>query len=105
MSANVFIRSALSTCTLAVAQYLPRVGIKTTADAMTRSVYFPRRALTTVVPAAREKRLQEPMTLALADLPSVPLHFESSIWAFRKGLTYEGRADQYSLAMSAWPAQ
>ncbi|EGP46082.1 ABC transporter substrate-binding protein [Achromobacter insuavis] len=143
----------------AVAQYLSRVGIKTTVDAMTRSVYFPKRAkrefsfamggwssetgeassflqywvsafdkehglgtsnyggydnpafdkvfkraLTTVDPAVREKLLQESLTLALADLPSIPLHFESSIWAFRKGLTYEGRADQYTLAMSAKPA-
>lgn len=144
----------------AVAQYLSRVGIKTTVDTMTRSVYFPkrakrefsfamggwssetgeassflqywvsafdkehglgtsnyggydnpefdrvfRRALVTVDPAAREKLLQESLTLALADLPSIPLHFESSIWAFRKGLTYEGRADQYTLAMSAKPAK
>ncbi len=144
----------------AVAQYLSRVGIKTTVDTMTRSVYFPKRAkrefsfamggwssetgeassflqywvsafdkehglgtsnyggydnpefdrvfkraLVTVDPAAREKLLQESLTLALADLPSIPLHFESSIWAFRKGLTYEGRADQYTLAMSAKPAK
>jgi len=146
--------------TQAVAQYLSRVGIKTTVDTMTRSVYFPKRAkrefsfamggwssetgeassflqywvsafdkehglgtsnyggydnpefdrvfkraLVTVDPAAREKLLQESLTLALADLPSIPLHFESSIWAFRKGLTYEGRADQYTLAMSAKPAK
>lgn len=144
----------------AVAQYLSRVGIKTTVDTMTRSVYFPKRAkrefsfamggwssetgeassflqywvsafdkehglgtsnyggydnpefdrvfkraLVTVDPAAREKLLQESLALALADLPSIPLHFESSIWAFRKGLTYEGRADQYTLAMSAKPAK
>lgn len=48
--------------------------------------------------------LPNDLTLSLADLPSIPLHFESSIWAFRKGLTYEGRADQYTLAMSAKPA-
>jgi peptide/nickel transport system substrate-binding protein len=144
----------------AVAQYLSRVGIKTTVDAMTRSVYFPKRAkrefsfamggwssetgeassflqywvtrfdksqglgtsnyggydnpefdgvfkraLVTVDPAEREKLLQQSLTLALADLPSIPLHFESSIWAFKKGLAYEGRADQYTLAMSAKPAK
>jgi peptide/nickel transport system substrate-binding protein len=144
----------------AVAQYLSRVGIKTTVDAMTRSVYFPKRAkrefsfamggwssetgeassflqywvtrfdkehglgtsnyggydnaefdavfkraLVTVDPAEREKLLQQSLTLALADLPSIPLHFESSIWAFKKGLVYEGRADQYTLAMSAKPAK
>jgi len=144
----------------AVAQYLSRVGIKTTVDAMTRSVYFPKRAkrefsfamggwssetgeassflqywvsrfdkehglgtsnyggydnpefdavfkraLVTVDPAEREKLLQQSLTLALADLPSIPLHFESSIWAFKKGLVYEGRADQYTLAMSVKPAK
>ena len=47
-------------------------------------------------PAAREKLLQESLAIALADLLSIPLHFESSIWAYRKGLTYEGRADQYT---------
>lgn len=141
--------------TQAVAQYLSRIGIKTHVDAMTRSVYFPRRAkrefsfsmggwssetgeassflqywvtsfapelgmgtsnygrysnseldeifrraVTTVDDAQREKLLQQALTLTLADLPSIPLHFESSIWAFRKGLTYEGRADQYTLASS-----
>ncbi|PQZ61519.1 transporter [Achromobacter sp. MYb9] len=144
----------------AVAQFLSRVGIKATVDAMTRSVYFPKRAkrefsfamggwssetgeassflqywvtrfdkaqglgtsnyggydnpefdgvfkraLVTVDPAEREKLLQQSLTLALADLPSIPLHFESSIWAFKKGLAYEGRADQYTLAMSAKPAK
>ncbi|MBR8653727.1 ABC transporter substrate-binding protein [Achromobacter sp. Marseille-Q0513] len=144
----------------AVAQYLSRVGIKASVDAMTRSIYFPKRAkrefsfamggwssetgeassflqywvsafdkehglgtsnyggydnpafdqvfkraLVTVDPAAREKLLQESLAIALADLPSIPLHFESSIWAYRKGLTYEGRADQYTLAMSAKPAK
>ena len=32
--------------------------------------------------------------LLLAKLPLIPIHFESTIWAFRSGLTYEGRADQ-----------
>lgn len=146
--------------TQAVAQYLSRVGIKTTVDVMTRSIFFPRRAkrefsfamggwssetgeassflqywvsaldkerglgtsnyggfndpefdrvfrqaLVTVDATQREKLLQESVTIALAQMPSVPLHFESSIWAFRKGLTYEGRADQYTLAMSVKPAK
>lgn len=139
----------------AVAQYLSRIGIKARVDAMTRSVYFPKRAkrefsfamggwasetgeassflqywvtsyapelgmgtsnygrysnpeldevfrqaVTTVDDAQREKLLQQALTLALQDLPSIPLHYESSLWAFRKGLTYEGRADQYTLATS-----
>jgi peptide/nickel transport system substrate-binding protein len=143
----------------AVAQYLSRVGIKTDVDAMTRSVFFPRRAkrefsfamggwgsdtgeassfltywvtstdtqaglgtsnyggfsdaafdkvfrqaITTVDPAQREKLLQESVRLTLAQLPSIPLHFESSAWAFASNITYEGRADQLTLAASARPA-
>ncbi|OZI27256.1 ABC transporter substrate-binding protein [Bordetella genomosp. 7] len=145
--------------TQAVAQYLSRVGIKANVDAMTRSVYFPKRAkrefsvamggwssetgeassflqywvtsyapelgmgtsnygrysnpeldkifrqaVTTVDDAQREKLLQQALTIALDDLPSIPLHYESTLWAFRKGLTYEGRADQYTLATSVKPA-
>ena len=143
----------------AVAQYLSRVGIKASVDAMTRSIYFPKRAkrefsfamggwssetgeassflqywvsafdkehglgtsnyggydnpafdqvfkraLVTVDPAAREAAAgiagdraggpaQHPAALRKQHL-GVP-----------QGLTYEGRADQYTLAMSAKPAK
>jgi peptide/nickel transport system substrate-binding protein len=144
----------------AVAQYLSRVGIKTEVDAMTRSVFFPRRAkrefsfamggwgsdtgeassfltywvtstdterglgtsnyggfsdaeldkvfrqaITTVDPAQREKLLQQSVQRTLALLPSIPLHFESSTWAFRSDIVYEGRADQLTLSASARPAR
>ncbi|AKQ57588.1 ABC transporter substrate-binding protein [Bordetella hinzii] len=143
----------------AVAQYLSRVGIKANVDAMTASIYFPKRAkrefsfsiggwpsevgeasglfqlwvasldspkslgtsnyggfsnadfdkvylqaIVTVDPAKREKLLQQSTQIALDNVPLIPLHFESSIWAFRKGLVYEGRRDQYTLAMSVKPA-
>src|SRR5690606_2973468 len=45
-----------------------------------------REAAVTMDPAQREKLLHKTLTIALNDLPSIPLHFESSIWAFRKGL-------------------
>ena len=139
----------------AVAQYFTRIGIKTNVDAMTASIYFPKRAkrefslsmggwpsesgeasalfqlwvatldspkglgtsnygafsnpefdkvylpaANTVDPAKRKKGLEEATQIALDSVPLIPLHFESSIWAFRKGLTYEGRRDQYTLATS-----
>lgn len=139
----------------AVAQYFTRVGIKTNVDAMTASIYFPKRAkrefslpmggwpaetgeasalfqlwvasldspkgqgtsnyggytnpefdkvylaaANTVDAAKRKKGLEEATQIALDNVPLIPLHFESSIWAFRKGLTYEGRRDQYTLATS-----
>ncbi len=139
----------------AVAQYLSRIGIKTTVDAMTASMYFSKRAkrdfsfsiggwpsetgeasalfhlwvtstdapkgygtsnyggfsnaefdkvyreaAMTVDTAKRQKMLQQSTQIALDNVPLIPLHFESTIWAFRQGLTYEGRRDQYTLAMS-----
>lgn len=139
----------------AVAQYFTRIGIKTNVDAMTASIYFPKRAkrefslpmggwpsesgeasalfqlwvatldspkglgtsnygafsspefdkvylpaANTVDAAKRKKSLEEATQIALDNVPLIPLHFESSIWAFRKGLTYEGRRDQYTLATS-----
>ena len=138
-----------------VAQYFTRIGIKTNVDAMTASIYFPKRAkrefslsmggwpaetgeasalfqlwvssldspkglgtsnyggytnaefdkvylsaANTVDAAKRKKGLEEATQIALDNVPLIPLHFESSIWAFRKGLTYEGRRDQYTLATS-----
>jgi peptide/nickel transport system substrate-binding protein len=63
-----------------------------------------RQAITTVDPAQREKLLQQSVHRALELLPSIPLHFESSTWAFRRDIAYEGRADQLTLAASARPA-
>ncbi len=144
----------------AVAQYLTRIGIKTQVDAMTASIYFPKRAkreysfgmggwpsengeasglfqlwvastdspkglgtsnyggfsnaefdkvyipaAKTVDPAKRKQMLQQATQIALDNVPLIPLHFESSIWAFKKGLSYEGRRDQYTLATSVKPAK
>jgi peptide/nickel transport system substrate-binding protein len=38
------------------------------------------------------------------DYAILPLHFEVTPWAYRKGLTYEPRTDQASLALSVEPA-
>ena len=35
----------------------------------------------------------------------IPIHFELSVWAMKKGLTYTGRADQNTLAVGVKPAQ
>ena len=144
----------------AVAQYLTRIGIKTKVDAMTASIYFPKRAkrefsfpiggwpsengeasglfqlwvtstdspkglgtsnygafsnadfdkvyipaAKTVDPVKRKAMLEQATQIALDNVPLIPLHFESSIWAFKKELSYEGRRDQYTLATSVKPAK
>jgi peptide/nickel transport system substrate-binding protein len=46
------------------------------------------KALVTVDDAAREKLLQKATEIAMADVGLIPLHYEVSTWATRKGLTY-----------------
>ena len=55
-------------------------------------------AISTVDEARRAELLQEAEQMAVDKLGFIPLHFESSLWAFREGLSYPGRADQYTLA-------
>jgi peptide/nickel transport system substrate-binding protein len=62
-------------------------------------------AMRTVDDRKREALLQEASRLAIADDGVLPLHFELSVWAMRKGLTYVGRADQATLAQFVAPAK
>jgi len=56
------------------------------------------KAMATVDDAAREKLLQEASKTAMSDYAIIPLHFEVTPWAFKKGLSYKPRVDQYTLA-------
>src|SRR5690625_729643 len=49
----------------------------------------------------RSELLQQAVQLALDDMAHIPLHFESGIWAFRPDISYEGRADQRTMATHA----
>jgi len=55
-------------------------------------------AISTIDEAKRKELLQQASQMAVEKMGFIPLHFESSIWAFRKGLDYPGRKDQYTLA-------
>ena len=55
-------------------------------------------AIATVDETRRAELLRQATQMAMDKLGFIPLHFESSLWAFRKGLHYEGRMDQYTLA-------
>ena len=57
------------------------------------------KALATVDPAAREKLLQEGSKMAMEDYAILPLHFEVTTWAHRKGIAFAARADQHTEAM------
>ncbi len=62
-------------------------------------------AIATVDDKRRAELLNETIRIAMDQLPSIPMHWESSVWAFRKGLNYEGRADQKTLATSTTSAK
>ena len=62
------------------------------------------KAMATVDDATREKLLREASKTAMRDYGVIPLHFEVTAWAFRKGLSYEPRVDQYTLAMKVLQA-
>ncbi|MCW5731704.1 MAG: ABC transporter substrate-binding protein [Alphaproteobacteria bacterium] len=55
-------------------------------------------ALKTVDEKKREKLLQDAAAEAMRDVGLIPIHFEVSPWAAKKGLKYKARADQYTLA-------
>jgi peptide/nickel transport system substrate-binding protein len=57
-----------------------------------------KQALRTMDDAARNKLLAECCSIAFHENAILPLHHEVSVWAARKDLTYETRADQYTLA-------
>jgi peptide/nickel transport system substrate-binding protein len=61
------------------------------------------RALTTMDEAARAALLRAASARALEQMPVLPIHFESAVWAFRRGLTYAGRMDQQTLAQEIRP--
>ncbi len=55
-------------------------------------------AMATMDDRAREQLLQGAMETAINDLAVIPIDFEGGAWAFRKGLAYKGRTDQFTLA-------
>lgn len=63
------------------------------------------KAMSTINDGEREKLLQQASRIAMIDdIGILPLHFEVTPWALRKGLTYKGRVDQYTIAMDVMPA-
>lgn len=62
-------------------------------------------ALTTVDDTKRGLLLAAASEKAIELMGVIPVHYEVSTWAVRKGLRYAARADQYTLAQDARPAR
>lgn len=61
-------------------------------------------ALTTSDVRRRNALLREAGKLAASEGAIIPIHFQATTWAARRGLSIEGRADERTLAMSFRPA-
>ena len=57
-------------------------------------------ALRTVDDKKRSELLQQATEIAMKDYGIIPLHYQVNTWGTRKGLTYEARTDEATLAMS-----
>lgn len=63
------------------------------------------RALSTLDREAREKFYFQAIGIAMADKAIIPLHHQVNIWATRKGLTYNARNDERTMATELRRAQ
>ena len=63
------------------------------------------KALVTMDDDKRAELLRQSITRLLELNAFLPLHFESTLWAFKADIAYAGRADQYTFAMNAKPAK
>ena len=55
--------------------------------------------------AARAATLAKASELAMADFAMLPIHFEHSVWAMKKNVSFKGRADQQTMVQYAVPAK
>jgi peptide/nickel transport system substrate-binding protein len=53
----------------------------------------------------RAATLAKASELAMADFAMLPIHFEHSVWAMKKGIHLQGRADQQTMVQYATPAK
>ena len=55
-----------------------------------------KKALATVDDKQRNTMLAQASRVVMADFAVIPLHFEVTVWAFKKGLNYVGQTNQYT---------
>jgi peptide/nickel transport system substrate-binding protein len=62
-------------------------------------------ALRTLDDAAREKLLQDATRAAIEDVGIIPIHIQKNVWAMRRGLVHDARADELTRAQDIRPAR
>jgi peptide/nickel transport system substrate-binding protein len=63
------------------------------------------KALSTIDDGARETLLRQAVAMAMDDVAIIPLHQLVNFWAARKGIAYDARMDERTLAMSTHEAK
>jgi peptide/nickel transport system substrate-binding protein len=63
------------------------------------------RALATIDDAQRETLLRQATEIGIRDLGIIPLHYEVSTWALRKGLAFKANTTQSTLAFDVKPTK
>ncbi|MBM3524501.1 MAG: hypothetical protein FJX57_16260 [Alphaproteobacteria bacterium] len=63
------------------------------------------RATTTLDDTRRNRMLAEASEIVFDDVAIIPLHQEMLVLGARRGITYQPRADQYTLAMGVTPSR
>jgi len=61
-------------------------------------------ALRTLDDGRREALLREATTIAMDDVGIIPIHIQKNIWAMRRGLRHDARADELTRAQDVRPA-
>jgi len=67
--------------------------------------YIIEQALQQVDDGNRSQMLQQATKMAMEDLGIMPIHFQYTIWATKKGVTYVPRTDEYTLAFQFKPVK
>jgi peptide/nickel transport system substrate-binding protein len=67
--------------------------------------YVIEQALQQVDDANRSQMLQQATKMAMDDLGIMPVHFQYTIWATKKGVAYTPRTDEYTLAFQFRPVK
>ena len=55
-----------------------------------------KKAMTTIDDTQRNSMLAQASRIVMADFGAIPLHFEVTVWAFKKGISYVGQTNQYT---------
>jgi peptide/nickel transport system substrate-binding protein len=99
---------ASSALTALLASYDPKTGMGQSNRGRYSSQAFDAtlaEALRTLDDGKRATLLGKASEIAMHDVGLVPVYFLVNTWATRKGLTYDARADELSLAMGLRPAK